>query len=405
MKRSGQADLPLHYGHVPSWLYERMAKLGRAITESIILNYGNAEFLRRISDPFWFQAFGAVMGMDWHSSGITTSVMGALKSAINPVSRELGVYVCGGRGKYSRQTPEELLKISEKTGLDGNKLVQYSKLTAKIDNNAIQDGFQLYLHSFLLTDKGEWSVIQQGMNEQNRIARRYHWHSTNIQSFVEEPHTSIFGKNQGMILNLTDKNAKITRQSILNISHEKPEATIAEIKKLILPSHHNVTSNDVDLKRLGSILAIAYDRKFRNFEELLILEGLGPKTLRALTLISEVIHGTPSRFKDPARFSFATGGKDGHPFPVQTKVYDNTLLFLKNAIHSAKIGYYDKQRALKKLVTLSAKLENNFIPNEQHFQKYVKKEIRESKYVGGRTVFDKKEIRQKNIYGKQLKLF
>lgn len=399
MQKSGHADLPLHYGRVPSWLYERMAKMGRAIVEAIVFDYGREEFLKRISDPFWFQAFGAVMGMDWHSSGITTSVIGALKQGINPVSRELGIFVCGGRGKYSRNTPNELMEISSKTGLNGDELVKASKLTAKVDNTAIQDGFQLYLHSFILTTEGEWAVIQQGMNDANGMARRYHWLSSKIKSFVDEPHTSIFGKNLGMILNLTDRNASPTRSAIINISNENPEKILPEIKKLTMPRHHDVKKEDVDLKKLGAVLAIAYDKKFEDFEDLLLLQGLGPKTLRSLTLVSEIIHGTPSRFKDPARFSFAHGGKDGVPFPVQIKVYDEALLFLKNALHNAKIGYYDKQRAIKKLTGLLVKTEKDFIPNPRHYKKYIEKEIKESKDFGGRTVFDDK----KN--STQLKLF
>lgn len=404
MKRSGHADLPLHYGHVPSWLYERMAKLGGAITEIIVSEYGKSEFLRRISDPFWFQSLGAVMGMDWHSSGITTSVMGALKQAINPMSKELGIYICGGRGKFSRKTPDELMKVADKTGLNGNQLVRHSKLTAKVDNNTVQDGFQLYLHSFIVTDTGEWAVIQQGMNESSRMARRYHWLSDKIRSFMEEPHASVCGDNLGLILNLTDKMALPTRNSILNISHEKPVHLLSEVKKMCMPAHHEVTVNDVDLRRLGSVLTIAYNRKFTNFEDLLLLEGLGPKTLRSLTLISEILHGTPSRFNDPARYSFAHGGKDGHPFPVQTTVYDETLLFLKNTLHQAKIGYYDKQRALKKLNGLLIRVEKNFVPNPQHFEKYISKERSDSPEFGGRTVFDRK-IPKKNNNDGQLKLF
>lgn len=391
MKRSGRADLPLHYGKVPSWLYQRMASMGLAITESILLNYGSSEFIRRISDPFWFQSLGAALGMDWHSSGITTSVMGSLKQAINPRSSELGIYICGGRGKHSRKTPDELLKIADTVGLKGYELVKSSKLTAKIDNTAIQDGFQLYLHSFILSKDGEWAVVQQGMNGSERLARRYHWHSKNIKSFIEEPHTSVIGENKGKILNLTDKNARPTHVGILSVAGEHPDRMLREIQKLVMPGNHDVQSKDVDLKRLGTVLALAYEEQFQNFEELLLLKGLGPKTLRSLTLVSEVIHGTPSRFKDPARFSFAHGGKDGHPFPVQTKVYDESLMFLKNAIHSAKIGHYDKQRAIKKITGLLTKLEKDFIPNPDHFEKYIAKEVRESKQVGGRTVFDDKK--------------
>src|SRR5438045_4949991 len=222
MKRSGSADLPLHGGHVPKWLSERMAKLGLAITESIITEYGKEEILRRLSDPFWFQSMGAVMGMDWHSSGITTSVMGALKRVINPKSKEMGIYICGGKGKFSRQTPAELLSFGERTGIDADKLVRASKLSAKVDNTAVQDGFQLYLHSFVVSDTGDWTVVQQGMRENSATARRYHWHSDSLTSFVEEPHTGIIGINQGNILNMVAKEALPAQQGIMNISKEDP---------------------------------------------------------------------------------------------------------------------------------------------------------------------------------------
>jgi hypothetical protein len=240
MKRSGSADLPLHNGSVPSWLYERMSRLGLAITESILQEYGTKAFLSRMSDPFWFQSFGAVMGMDWHSSGITTSVMGALKKAVNPRSKELGIYICGGKGKFSKETPQELMKVGEATGLQADELVHYSKLSAKVDNTAIQDGFQLYLHNFIVSSEGHWSVIQQGMRENDAMARRYHWHSEQVHSFVEEPHTGICGRNQGLILNLTDREAAFTKSSMLDITREKPELMMQEIQQLIMPSHHEV---------------------------------------------------------------------------------------------------------------------------------------------------------------------
>src|SRR6185369_10579428 len=265
---------------------------------------------RRLSDPFWFQSLGAVMGMDWHSSGITTSVMGALKRAINPHAKELGIFICGGKGKLSKEAPKELLVVGERTALDGQHLVHCSKLSAKVDNTAIQDGFQLYTHNFIVSDSVEWTVVQQGMRTGDKTARRYHWHSENIISFVEEPHTAICGVNQGEILNLTAKEASSTREGMMKITREKPELMLQEIQQLVLPSHHDIRSEDVDLKRLGTVLWLAYDNRSENFEELLLLQGLGPRTLQSLTLVSEVIHGTPSRFKDPARFAFAHGGKD-----------------------------------------------------------------------------------------------
>jgi uncharacterized protein len=403
MKRSGSADLPLHNGSVPKWLYERMAKLGFAITEAIITEYGKKEFLSRISDPFWFQSFGAVMGMDWHSSGITTSVMGALKRAINPHSRELGIYICGGKGKHSKDAPKELLLVGEQTGLNGHDLVRLSKLSAKVDNTAVQDGFQLYIHNFIVSNEGDWSVVQQGMRDGDAMARRYHWHSQNVKSFVEEPHTGICGQNMGSILNLTASEAAPTRKGIFDITSEKPEKMMQEFQHLLMPSHHEVLSKDVDLKRLGTVLWLAHETQPKDFEELLLLEGVGPRTVQSLTLVSEVIHGTPSRFKDPARFSFAHGGKDGHPFPVPTKTYDEVIETLQKAIGKAKIGQTDKTQALKKLHEMAARQENGFTPTED-LQKQIEKEITESWQYGGKTIFgDAKSPRRSK--GVQLRMF
>jgi len=400
MKRSGSADLPLHYGYVPKWLAERMAKLGLAVVETIVMDYGKNEVLTRISDPFWFQSLGAVMGMDWHSSGITTSVMGALKRAINPHSRELGIYICGGKGSHSRETPNELLKISEKTGLDGNHLIKCSKLSAKVDNTAIQDGFQLYTHNFILTNEGKWAVVQQGMSAQSKTARRYHWHSESLSSFVDDPHTFIYGQNNGYILNLADKQASGSRNGVMQIAFEKPDKMLGEINKLVMPSHHDVRAKDVDLKRLGTVLWLAQEKKPSDFEGLLLLEGLGPRTLQSLALVSEVIHGTPSRFKDPARFSFAHGGKDGHPFPVPIKVYDETLGVLQTAIYKAKLGQTEKSEAIKRLSKIAENAEKDFVPNA-NFDKVIEQERNDSWRYGGRTVFGK----AKPPMEMQLKLF
>jgi hypothetical protein len=388
MKRSGSADLPLHYGYVPKWLSERMAKLGLAITEAIIEEYGKDEILRRLSDPFWFQSLGAVMGMDWHSSGITTSVMGALKRSINPHAKELGIYICGGKGKFSRQTPDELLAIGERTGLDAGYLVRCSKLSAKVDNTALQDGFQLYMHNFIVSDEGRWTVVQQGMRAGSATARRYHWHSPSLHSFVEEPHSGICGINQGQILNMVAREASPARNSIMAMAQETPDRMIAEVQKLMMPSHHDVRSEDVDLKRLGSMLWLAHEKKPAGFEDLLLLEGLGPRTLQSLALVSEVIYGTPSRFSDPARFSFAHGGKDGHPFPVPIKVYDETISTLQRAVQKARLGQTDKQDAIKKLHEMSQRAEKDFIPND-NFDKLVEKERKDSWKYGGRTVHGK----------------
>jgi len=403
MKRSGSADLPLHNGYVPQWLYERMGKLGFAITEAILEEYGKKEFLSRMSDPFWFQSFGAVMGMDWHSSGITTSVMGALKRSINPNSKELGIYIAGGKGKFSKDAPKELMLVSEQTGLNGNDLVRFSKLSAKVDNTAVQDGFQLYIHNFIVSSEGDWTVVQQGMREGDAMARRYHWHSQHVKSFVEEPHTGILGKNQGQILNLTASEANTTRGKIFDITQEKPELMMQEIQHLIMPGHHDVRSEDVNLKRLGTVLWLAHDSQPKDFEELLLLEGVGPRTVQSLALVSEVIHGTPSRFKDPARFSFAHGGKDGHPFPVPTKTYDEVINTLQKAVQRAKIGQTDKAEAIKKIHEIAARAEKDFIPTD-NLQQLIEKEVSESWKYGGKTVFGDAKP-PKRSKGVQLRLF
>ena len=406
MKRSGTADLPLHYGHVPLWLAERMSKLGFAIVETIAMEFSTSEVISKLSNPFWFQSFGAVMGMDWHSSGITTSVLGALKKSVNPHSKELGIYICGGKGKHSMLTPNELLFVGEKTGLDGNDLANCSRLTAKVDNTAIQDGFQLYQHNFIVDNKGQWAVIQQGMNPASKTARRYHWHSQDLQSFINEPHTFIYGENQGAILNLTAGNATKSRDGILELSRESPTKIMKEMQHLSMPAHHDVRMENVNMKRLGAMLWATHENKPENFEELLLLKGMGPRALQSLALVSEVIYGTPTRFEDPARFSFAHGGKDGHPFPVPVKIYDETIDTLQRAIHRAKIGNSDKMNAIHKLSEISRKAEESFTPNA-NFEALLQKERSESHLYGGKTVFgDAKPVTAKPVHPhNQLKLF
>lgn len=387
MKRSGVADLPLHGGRVPPWLAQRMTSLGTAITEAIILNYGTSSFLSRLSDPFWFQALGSVMGMDWHSSGITTSVMGALKRGLAPKASELGVFVCGGRGRYARMTPHELRVLGERRGLNSDVLIRNSRLTARIDNNAIADGFQIYLHSFVVTSSGEWAVIQQGLNDKTGMARRYHWHSAAVRDFVSEPHTAIVGENQGTIMNLVDSGAKSAQAAMLNIVREQPERSLATVRHLKLPSHHDVKSNDVDLKRLGAVLAVAYERDLLDFAELLLLERLGPRTLQSLALVAEVVHGAPNRFSDPARFSFAHGGKDGHPFPVPLKTYDESLNVLRTSLDAAKVGDREKIDGFQRLEKFVRNVESNLGP-EANFAAIVAHEKAISRSLNGRTIFD-----------------
>ena len=387
MKRSGTADLPLHGGRVPAWLANRMTQLGAAIAEHVILEYGVSGFLSRLSDPFWFQAFGAVMGMDWHSSGITTSVMGALKRGLNPRFSDLGLTVCGGRGRHSLRTPQELCSFALKTGLNGDELARTSRLTARVDNNAVADGFQLYLHSFVIASSGEWAVIQQGMNAESRLARRYHWHSPAVNDFVADPHAAIVGKHQGTILNLVDARADKARSALLAIAQGSIDTTLTEARKLSMPSDHAVREKDIDLKRLGAVLAVAHDKELRDFASLLLVEGLGPRTLQSLALIAEVVHGAPARFSDPARFSFAHGGKDGHPFPVPLNTYDESLAVLRRSLQAARLGNLEKVEGLKRLDRLTRSVEAKRQPVAD-FERAMEYERANSRSFGGRTVFD-----------------
>src|ERR1044072_646873 len=320
--RSGSADLPLHGGHVPSWLAARMAKLGAVICEAIVHHYGPHEFLRRLAHPFWFQSFGAVMGMDWHSSGITTSVLGALKRGLAPLSGELGLHVCGGRGRHSRLTPQELVAIGDRVGLDGEALARSSRLVAKVDSAALQDGYDLYLHGFIVADDGKWVVVQQGMNGENRQARRYHWLSEGLTSFVDRPHAAIEGREEGEIVNLTDHRAEASRLGQLDLLQALgPDGITAELAKLgegrqrsvaapeqqlalphlEMPGHHDVRPEELNLPRVHGNLAAPSDRWPSDFAQLLLVPGVGARTVKALAMVSEVIHGAPYRFADPAR--------------------------------------------------------------------------------------------------------
>jgi hypothetical protein len=411
MRKSGSADLPLHGGHVPKWLADRMTRLGAVLTEAIVHHYGRDEFLRRLAHPFWFQSFGAVMGMDWHSSGITTSVLGALKRGLNPLSGELGLHVCGGRGKHSRLTPGELVALGDRIGFDGDELAQASRLTAKVDSAAVQDGFDLYLHGFVVSDEGRWAVIQQGMNGDRKQARRYHWLSEGLKNFVEEPHTAIEGPSQGNIINLTDRRAEHSRRrqiellgslgpdriareaAALSPSHDAAGPTPAKEKQpaqatlphLVLPAHHDVRASDVHLRRLHGNLAAAAERGPADFPDLLLTPGVGARTVRALALVAEVLHGAPCRFSDPARYSLAHGGKDRHPFPVPIKVYDETLRVLRSAVDKAKLGQDDALFALRKLDAQSRRLER--VADGPTFDDFVADEFERSHEHSGRSVF------------------
>jgi uncharacterized protein len=404
-RRAGTADLPLHGGRVPKWLGDRMTRLGAVITEAIVFEYGRDELLRRLAHPFWFQSFGAVMGMDWHSSGITTSVIGALKRGLTPLSRELGIHVCGGRGSHSRQTPHELVAIGDRTGLDGAALAGASRLVAKVDSAAVQDGFDLYLHGFILTDDGHWVVVQQGMNGDRRQARRYHWLSEGLRSFVDEPHAAIDGFDQGVIINLTDRRAEASRRRQLDILAELGpdgiERQLARLESrrdddpnlrnqpvlphLVMPAHHDVRPEDVVARRLHGNLAAATECGPKDFSELLLVPGVGARTVRALAQVAEVVHGAPYRFSDPARFSVAHGGKDRHPFPVPLKVYDRTIDVLKIAVQKARLGHSEELAAIKRLDDQARRLEEHASGPSIEVQ-FADERARSHQY-GGRSVF------------------
>jgi uncharacterized protein len=402
-RRAGSADLPLHGGHVPKWLADRMTRLGAVISQAIVHHYGRDELLRRLAHPFWFQSFGAVMGMDWHSSGITTSVIGALKRGLKPLEHELGLHVCGGRGKHSRNTPQQLVSIGDRVGFDGVALATASRLVAKVDSAAIQDGFDLYLHGFIVANDGHWVVVQQGMNGDRGQARRYHWLSEGLRSFVDEPHSAIEGADQGVIVNLTDHRAQASREGQLDLlSDLGPDKILRELSKLdpktpprspaqatlpylVMPAHHDVRASDIHARRLHGNLAAAAERAPKDFSELLLTPGVGARTVKALAMVAEVVHGAPCRFSDPARFSLAHGGKDRHPYPVPLKVYDETIRVLKSAVQKAKLGQDEELGAVRRLDEESRRLEN--FAKGPSVEALISEERARSHEYGGRSVF------------------
>jgi hypothetical protein len=410
-KRTGSADLPLHGGRVPPWLASRMSSLGAIISQAIVHHYGRDEFLQRLAHPFWFQSFGAVMGMDWHSSGITTSVIGALKRGLGPLQDELGIYVCGGRGQHSRKTPEELTLLGDRVGFDAASLTRASRLVAKVDSAMVQDGFDLYLHGFFVTTDGKWTVVQQGMNGGRKQARRYHWHSQSLSSFVEEPHSAIDGPAQGEIVNLTDRRAAPSRTLQLDLLDDLgPDGIIRKLQALtgtapeqetlphlIMPAHHDVRASDVFSRRLHGTLAAAAERGPIDFPELLLTPGVGARTVRSLAMVAEVVHGAPFRFRDPARFSLAHGGKDRHPFPVPLKVYDETIRVLKTAVEKARLGRDEALQTLRRLDDQARRLEGTAGPT---FEAFVANERAASPSLDGRSVFGWEAPQQGKVPGR-----
>lgn len=351
--KTGIAQLPLHHGRAPRWLFEKMVKLSRAIIEVIVFEYGPKEFLRKISDPFWFQAFGSVLGFDWHSSGVTTTVCGALKEGMKDASYSLGLFFCGGKGGTARKTPLHIQTVSERLAINPERLIYASKISAKVDNTCIQDGYTLYHHMFIFTKDGDWAVVQQGMNPDTRQARRYHWLSSTLNSYVCEPHTAVCCDEIHTTLNMVAQESESSRKVTTLIAKEHPDKIIKETKKILkMPQRHPVIKLDINPRYFYKVLLRTYERAPNDFENLLSIPGVGPKTIRALALIGELLYGKSPSFNDPARYSFAHGGKDGFPYPVDKKTYNNSILFLEDAIKKTKLGDREKLKLLRRLTYL-----------------------------------------------------
>jgi len=352
MARTGFATLPLHGGKAPRYLFERMVPLSREIVIFVAREFGREEVLRRLSDPYWFQAFGCVLGFDWHSSGLTTTVCGALKEGLRDVGAELGIFVAGGKGATSRKTPAEITATCERLGRDPEPLVYASRISAKVDNSAVQDGYQLYHHSFVFTDKGQWCIVQQGMSDATSMARRYHWLSDNVRDYVNEPHAAICCDTVAPTLNLVAAQSADVRSASALLAGEKPEVTLdalGHLPSLEMPRRHEVSTGDINPQYLAKVLLRTYERAPADFESLLSIEGVGAKTLRALALTSELIYGARASHDDPARFSFAHGGKDGTPYPVDRQTYDKTIEVMRQALNGARIDRNEKVHAFRRL--------------------------------------------------------
>ncbi len=347
--KTGYVDSPLHWGKAPKWLFSRMVKLSTVIVEAILTEFSRETLLERLSDPFWFQSLGNVLGFDWHSSGLSTVTAGAVKEAIAKVSKEAKIFAAGGKGKAALKTPLVIEALSEKFGFSSEPLIKASKITAKVDSSCIQDGYSIYHHTIFFTDDGKWTVVQQGLREKLRRARRYHWYSEKVVDMTEEPHSGIDGKREKNVLNLTSKKSRKNKEGILEILKQSPDKFEKDIKRIIMPDHHWIKLTDMNLKNLKRISEKSYEKDLRNFEEILEIKGTGPKALRALSLASAIIYGEKPSFEDPVVFSYAHGGKDGTPYPVDRKNYDKTIETIEKALKKAKIGNREKMEALKKL--------------------------------------------------------
>lgn len=353
MGRTGFAQLPLHNGRAPRYLFERMVPLSREIVLFVVREFGRAEALRRLSDPHWFQAFGCVLGFDWHSSGLTTTVCGALKEGLRGTESEIGIFAAGGKGAVSRRTPDEITTACERLGRDPAPLVYASRTSAKVDNAAVQDGYQLYHHAFFFTAEGQWCVVQQGMSDATRMARRYHWLSAHVADFVDEPHEAVCCDARGDALNLVAHENEPVRGAVAELASQPPNTVLqvmAKVPELAMPVRHTLFPElDVPDRQMHTILTSTYERAPGDFETLLGMPGVGPKTIRALTLASELLHGSPASLRDPARFAFAHGGKDGTPFPVDRETYDRTIEIMGKALNTAAVDRSEKVAAFRRL--------------------------------------------------------
>jgi len=386
---SGTIGMPLHWGRMPRWFTENMGEMTKAVIESVVQNYGKSELLTRMSDPSWFQALGSVAGMQYNSSGVTAAVLGSVRRKINPMAKELGLYILGGKGKAAWRAPRQIEQVADKVGLDGDELVRACQLTRRVDQNLVQDGYNLYQSHVILSDEGEWTHIQQGLRTDTRRARRYHWHSPSVRSFVSDPHTGIVDDFCGdSILNLADARADSARNHIVEMTQDEPKAVIDAAREVTMGNYHEVREGDVDLRRLGAVLALSHGREIDNFEDLVMLKGVGPRTLKALALTSELIHGDSSRFEDPARFSFAVGGKDGRPHPIDNKALKETINHLQESVEQSKLGYDDKSKALKRLHRATRHIEDTKAP-EADLEKLAKSEWEHAEKSGGMTFMGK----------------
>lgn len=353
-RHTGIATLPLHYGKAPRWLFERMARLARQIAIAVVEEYGSKELIIRLSDPYWFQALGCVLGFDWHSSGLTTTTCGALKEAVKGLEDELDIFIAGGKGGASRKTPSEIEAFLDKFSLklDKDKLIYASRMSAKVDNTALQDGYQLYHHNFIFNKEGLWTVVQQGMDTINGWARRYHWLSTEVVDFVTEPEKAICCDHRHMVFNMVSKKSKAAQIYSCLLARQRPIKTIKEVTKLQrlkMPKEHTIFFNSLNPKSLKRVLVSTYESQPLDFERFLGIRGVGPKTLRAISLLSELIYKTNVDRHDPAKFSFAHGGKDGYPYRINKGDYDRSISILKNAVEEARLGWTERKDALKRL--------------------------------------------------------